>query len=66
MKLVSTIHVYDALEQVRWTVTVRAYGEKTHRTGEVIYHAESWFFGVGETDPATWVRNALSTITPEI
>lgn len=58
-KLVATIHAYDALTTVRWTVTVRDYHKGTGPKSEVVFHAVGVFPSTGKQEPNEWFRDLL-------
>jgi hypothetical protein len=57
--LVTTIHAYDLLDTVYATVAVRRYEGSQEEASSTVFGYTTTVLGIGETDPAAWLRDVL-------
>lgn len=62
MKLIGYLHAYDMLDQVCWTVQVRAYERGDPPTSALVYRLSGAFTGTGETQPDAWLEDLLTDV----
>lgn len=63
MKYTASMHIYDALSTVQYAVTVTSWPEDTSSSRpEVVLSRSGSIQGVGETDPAHWLSEAMVAV----
>lgn len=56
---IASIHAYDVMSHVYVVVDVRDVDRQNEEGGTAVYHAQTTFPGVGESDPRHWLEDVL-------